>query len=280
MGLINNSMSGGRSVSAGSLNPRTGRGPTAQAAAYWSGGGPNFPTLVEYLVVAGGAGGGGPGGNTAGPGGGGAGGARTGNLATSGGQALTVTVGGAGGGNASGSGSRCGSILASGGGVGGSGNGAGTAGGSGGGGSNNSGSGGGAGGAGNAGGYTPTEGANGGAGSSDDNTYRQGGNGGSKSLNTSITGSSVTYSNGGTGGGLYAANQGNQAANTGNGGYAASPYYNVFNPFAGGSGIVVVSYPDSFDNLTSVGAGLTYTLTLSGGKKIYKFTAGTGTVVV
>ena len=277
MGLINNSMSGGRSISAGFLNPRANRGSTGQVASYWAGGGPNFPTLVQYLVVAGGAGGGG---NAAAPGGGGAGGARTGDLAISGGQALTVSIGGAGAGFAYGGGSQFGSISSTGGGVGGSGNGGGGAGGSGGGGSNTSGAGTSPGGAGNAGGYNPSEGSNGGSGSSDDNTYRQGGNGGSKSLNTSITGSSVTYANGGLGGGNYNNSQGNKAANTGDGGFAASPYWNVFNPFSGGSGIVVISYPDSFENFSSVGAGLTYTLTLSGGKKIYKFTSGSGTVVV
>jgi hypothetical protein len=98
---------------------------------------------------------------------------------------------------------------------------------------------------------------------------------------SSITGSSVTYANGGDPGGNYTNNQtGARAANTGHGGHAASPYYNNFDPDSGGSGIVVVSYPDSFDNLTSVAAGLSYTLTLSGGKKIYKFTSGTGVVVV
>ena len=39
MGLINNSMSGGRSVSAGLLNPRANRGNTSQAALFWAGGG-------------------------------------------------------------------------------------------------------------------------------------------------------------------------------------------------------------------------------------------------
>ena len=43
MGLFNNSMSGGRSISAGALNPRASRGSTGQVAAYWAGGasGPN-----------------------------------------------------------------------------------------------------------------------------------------------------------------------------------------------------------------------------------------------
>jgi hypothetical protein len=43
---------------------------------------------------------------------------------------------------------------------------------------------------------------------------------------------------------------------------------------------VIISYPSSFADLTSIGAGLTYGLTTSGGNKIYKFTGGTGTVTV
>jgi hypothetical protein len=47
----------------------------------------------------------------------------------------------------------------------------------------------------------------------------------------------------------------------------------------GGSGVVIIRYPDSFDNLTSIDAGLTYSFTTTGGYKIYSFTAGTGTVI-
>ena len=46
---------------------------------------------------------------------------------------------------------------------------------------------------------------------------------------------------------------------------------------AGGSGIVVISYPLSNGALT-VGAGLTFTQTTSGSNRVYTFTAGTGTV--
>jgi hypothetical protein len=48
----------------------------------------------------------------------------------------------------------------------------------------------------------------------------------------------------------------------------------------GGSGIVILRYNDNFADFTSIGGGLTYTLTTSGGKKIYTFTAGTGTVTI
>jgi hypothetical protein len=43
---------------------------------------------------------------------------------------------------------------------------------------------------------------------------------------------------------------------------------------------VILSYPSTFPNLTSIDVGLTYTMTTSGGNKIYTFTAGTGTVTV
>ena len=49
MGKFNNAVSGGRSVSAGALNPRSNRGNTNQTAAYWSGGGG-----LTYSVATGG----------------------------------------------------------------------------------------------------------------------------------------------------------------------------------------------------------------------------------
>ena len=52
------------------------------------------------------------------------------------------------------------------------------------------------------------------------------------------------------------------------------------NTSTGGSGVVILAYPDTFSDLTTVSGGLTYTKTTSGGNKIYKFTAGTGTITV
>jgi hypothetical protein len=47
----------------------------------------------------------------------------------------------------------------------------------------------------------------------------------------------------------------------------------------GGSGLVVVAYPNTFRNLT-VSGGLAFTLDIDtrSGFKVYKFTSGTGTV--
>jgi hypothetical protein len=47
---------------------------------------------------------------------------------------------------------------------------------------------------------------------------------------------------------------------------------------AGGSGIVIIRYADTFADITTIGGGLTYSLTTAGGYKVYSFTAGTGTV--
>lgn len=64
--------------------------------------------------------------------------------------------------------------------------------------------------------------------------------------------------------------------NTGGGGGGGTSTSST-NGYAGGSGIVIISYDSSKKDLT-VGAGLTYSSTTSGGNKIYTFTAGTGNV--
>jgi hypothetical protein len=45
---------------------------------------------------------------------------------------------------------------------------------------------------------------------------------------------------------------------------------------------VIIAYSNVYPNLTSIDAGLTYTLdtTTRSGYKVYKFTAGTGTITV
>jgi hypothetical protein len=42
---------------------------------------------------------------------------------------------------------------------------------------------------------------------------------------------------------------------------------------------VIIRYTDTFADITSIGAGLTYTKTTTGGYKIYSFTQGTDSVV-
>ena len=45
----------------------------------------------------------------------------------------------------------------------------------------------------------------------------------------------------------------------------------------GGSGLVVIRYSDVY-SLPTIGAGLTYSATTSGGNRIITFTAGTDTI--
>jgi hypothetical protein len=238
---------------------------------------------VEYLVVGGGGGGGSEGG-------GGAGGLLTGLLPVTTGTSYTVTVGGGGAAATSGSNSVLGSVTANGGGSarnnltglsGGSGGGGATSspilggggqgiagqGNSGGGGRNNDGvnAAGGGGGAGTIGlsPQTGNIGGNGGAGIasaiSGTVTPYAGGGGGSSS--------GGTYGSGGVGGGGAAgpANGGTAGtANTGGGGggtWGATAA-------AGGSGIVIVSYPDIYAPLTTGGA-TSPTVSTSGSGSMY-----------
>jgi len=278
---------------------------------------------VEYLVVAGGGGGGGG----QGGGGGAGGLLTGSSLQLSNTQTHTVTVGGGGAGGASGgsaatmykgtngNNSVLSSITAYGGGGGGSAgsstasNAIGLDGGSGGGGGNGSATT--TGGAGNTPATTPSQGYTGGAGLSgsfdsgggggagavgNPATAGNGGNGGT-GVASSITGTSVTYAGGGGGTG----NSTVGAGGTGGGGAGGrnTPIIGTVNTgggggggrdatgATGGSGIVVIAYPNTYPNLVTV----TGTLTINGsanntvpdtasrpGYKIYKFTAGTGTI--
>jgi hypothetical protein len=87
-------------------------------------------------------------------------------------------------------------------------------------------------------------------------------------LASSITGSSVTYA---TGGSAQSSTGGNATANTGDGGLVRRDNTGAFN---GGSGVVIVRYPDTYKNATTTGSP---TLTTTGGYKIYTFTAS-GTI--
>lgn len=138
------------------------------------------------------------------------------------------------------------------------------------------------GGAGNQGGYSPVEGYAGA-----NNTYSEAGGGGGAGAAgaptnggagraSSITGTSVTRARGG-----YVNNsQGASGANTGNGG-SWNGTVNVSDSVnSGGSGVVIVAYPSSFAAITSISAGLTYSVSIvsRAGYRVYTFTAGTGTI--
>lgn len=116
-------------------------------------------------------------------------------------------------------------------------------------------------------------------------------------VNSSISGSTVMYGAGGgaggysgaaslptaagsasSGGGAGASGSGAAGtagtANRGGGGGGGSGGNGAGG--AGGSGVVILKFADSFS--PTVGAGLTYSSTTSGGYKIFTFTAGTGTI--
>jgi hypothetical protein len=262
---------------------------------------------VEYLVVAGGGSGAGDYG-----GGGGAGGLKTGLLSVSAltSYSIAVGVGGSGSSGASargnnGTGSTFASISTSGGGGGGAeGNWAGLNGGSGGGSGYSNASataGSGVSGEGNSGGtssvaapYYPAAGGGGAgsAGSSPANSstggvgglgvqssitgsslfYAAGGGGGSETTGTGGVGGSSIGGNGASGG----TNTGTSgAANTGSGGGGGRGDNGTGG--SGANGVVVIAYPNSFTAPT-ISEGLTYDQPTRSGYRVYRFTAGTGTV--
>ena len=270
-------------------------------------------TSVSYLIVAGGGGGGGSGPTSSryGAGGGGAGGYLTGTQGVTPGTTYTVTVGAGGGGGTGGAAQQQGIngsnssftpvvTAAVGGGGGGYDTGpfgtAGSSGGSGGGGAPGSSGAGGSGtaGQGNAGGTSGTNYGGGGGGASaagsPGSTTAAGGNGSA----SSITGSSVTYAGGG-GGGVFSSGQTPGVGGTGGGGGGGSPGNggtsgttntggggggasgggaSATTGGTGGSGIVVISYSQTFKAATATG---TYSYSTSGGNNIYVFT-GSGTI--
>lgn len=120
-------------------------------------------------------------------------------------------------------------------------------------------------------------------------------------ITSTITGSSVNYAGGG-GGGVWTGSQESGAgatygggrgaadtngfglpgtANTGGGGGAGSGDASA-NPGngaggAGGSGVVIIAYPDYYNSPTISGT-LTYNQPTRSGYKVYRFTAGSGTI--
>ena len=116
---------------------------------------------------------------------------------------------------------------------------------------------------------------------------------GGDGVTSSITGSAVTRGGGGGAGAIFTtAGSGGQGgggagsstttgtagtANTGGGGGGGA---NTAAGGAGGSGLVIVRYPDTISAATVVGQGLTSSVTVSGGYRIYSFTAGVGTILI
>jgi hypothetical protein len=251
-------------------------------------------SYMEYLILAGGGGGSG--------GGGGAGGILTGTTIFSG--SYTVTIGAGGSlatqttGNATaGSNSLITGLTAIGGGYGAGTTNVGGSGGSGGGasigttataqvvagGTATSGQGNVGGTSTNTGVYTGWLGAGGGGASAvgqnvaDYDTGALGGGLGGAGLLSSITGSPVTYATGGKGY-LSTGVSADAAANSGGGGGGSRTFQAASQGWNGGSGIVVIAYPDTYPAISSIGGGLTYDQPSRSGYRVYRFTAGTGTI--
>ena len=151
------------------------------------------------------------------------------------------------------------------------------------------------------GGGTGSDGGNGGTTPSPSTTYSSaaggGGAGGGASgwnsgngVASSITGTSIYYAGGGAGGQYSSsgsagaggtARSSSGAANTGAGAGAGGNFGGSGNKL-GGSGVVIYAYPDSAAALTTIPGTLTYTVdtTTRAGYRVYKFTAGSGTVTI
>jgi hypothetical protein len=103
----------------------------------------------------------------------------------------------------------------------------------------------------------------------------------------SIIGSSTFYGGGGGGSGEQSQSRsggsggggnaigGDGGANLGGGGGAG---LNSTRGGYGGSGVVIIAYPNTTAPLSSISAGLTYDQPTRSGYRVYRFTAGTGTV--
>jgi hypothetical protein len=92
---------------------------------------------------------------------------------------------------------------------------------------------------------------------------------------SSITGTSIVYATGGKGGGDTTGDSftsdGTDGLGNGGDGQGVTAYRK------GGSGVVIIAYPNTRSALT-IGAGLTYDQPTRAGYRVYRFTAGTGTV--
>jgi hypothetical protein len=267
----------------------------------------NRTPLFDVLVVAGGGGGAGRDGFSGG-GGGGGGVIYTSDYSVSAGTSYSITVGsggsptGPGVNSTSGQNSSFVSIVAIGGGYGAFGNESGGDGGSGGAtdrggmsvglgtaGQGNNGAlgsgyaGGGGGGASSAGSSPPDDGLGG----------LSGGNGGN-GFSSSISGTTLIYGGGGGGGGLggnlggggggsggsgaggNTVPAGTPFPNQGGGGGGANGVVSDNLGSSGAAGVVIISYPQQYSNAASVSGS--FTLTIANGRKIYKWTSGSGSI--
>jgi len=110
-------------------------------------------------------------------------------------------------------------------------------------------------------------------------TYYAGGGGGGSNSTAPAGGSG----GGGAGGGRSPSNTNGVIGSTNLGGGGGGNNTNVSqNGANGGSGVVIIAYPSNYNALASIGGGLTYdsanVLSYRSGYRVYKFTAGSGTI--
>jgi len=109
------------------------------------------------------------------------------------------------------------------------------------------------------------------------NSSPYGGLGGAGAASSIETGSPATYAAGGQG--YYSSTvSGDATGNSGNGGGGSRTANSGSQGWNGGSGIVVIAYPNTYPAISSIGGGLTYTQPTRAGYRVYRFTAGTGTI--
>ena len=102
---------------------------------------------------------------------------------------------------------------------------------------------------------------------------------------SSITGSSIYYGAGGAGtndqGVTAGAGLGGVTGNTAGGANTGAGAGGSQNDgYSGGSGVVVIAYPDTYPAITTIPGTLTYNQPTRAGYRVYRFTAGTGTITI
>ena len=120
----------------------------------------------------------------------------------------------------------------------------------------------------------------GGAGANGQNYLSTGGPGGA-GLAYSITGSSVTYAVGGYGGKGQNGNNaytGTDGSTYGSGGQGNGTGNSSGRTGNGAGGVIIIAYPDTNPAITSIPGTLTYDQPTRSGYRVYRFTAGTGTI--
>ena len=108
-------------------------------------------------------------------------------------------------------------------------------------------------------------------------TYYAGG-GGSGTEEGGYTASGLGGNGGGGRGGYLNTVGVSGTANTGGGGGGGGYPLASYASGAGGSGVVIIAYPDTYSAITTIPGTLTYNQPTRSGYRVYRFTAGTGTI--